>query len=245
VFIARIVLPKADAIRVVSERIKNSLSKVNCKSSKISVLPIFTDLEKFKNAVPAINLQTKYSQWSFIILVVARFSPEKNVGFAFRVLKELLKKYPKTGLVVVGDGPLKKSLKLEVESLKLEASVAFESWQDDIASYYKTANLFLQISVYEGFGLALLEAAASGLPAVSSDVGIAPELLNYKGHSFVCPVNDLKCFIYTISQLIEDNQLRTFYALQIAPYAVTPFVKTKAQYLIEYKKSIEQAKGLI
>ncbi len=241
VFIASSVLPRANAIRVVSQRIKDSLLQTkNYKLKTVpTVLPIFTELEKFKTAEPVINLQTKYPQWSFIILIAARFSPEKNIGFALAVLKEILKKYPKTGMVVVGEGSELPLLKLKTKNYNLQTSVAFEGWQNDIASYYKTANIFLQTSLYEGFGLSLLEALASGLPAVSSDVGIAAELLNHKGHSFVCAVNDLKCFVSTISQLIEDNQLRTFFALQIAPAAVLEFSQSKRAYLEAYRASIE------
>ncbi|MES2087689.1 MAG: glycosyltransferase [Patescibacteria group bacterium] len=243
VLIARRVLPKANAIRVVSQRIFNSLKELRIRNFELrtKILPIFTDVEKLRSAEPSFSLQQKYSHFGFIILVVARLTYEKNVQFALRILKKLVKKYPTTGLVIVGDGPLKRSLQLQANSLQLSKNVVFEGWQHDTISYYKTANLYLQTSLYEGFGLALFEAVASGCPAVSSDVGIAPELLNHKGHSFDCPVNDLNCFVSTISQLIEDNQLRTFYALQIAPHAVDELAKTKEQYLHEYKNSIEGA----
>jgi len=241
VFIAKRVLAHASAIRVVSQRIKNSLLQTKNYKLKTApiVLPIFTDLDKFKSATPTFSLQEKYRDWGFIILIASRLSEEKNVGFAFEILRELLKKYPKTGLVIVGAGPLESELKLQVTSYKLHDSVVFEGWQDDLVSYYKTSNLFLQTSLYEGFGLSLLEAMASGCPSVSSDVGIASELLNHKGHSFVCPVNNLSCFVSAISQFIEDNQLRTFFSTQIAPSAVLEFSQNKTEYLEAYKESIE------
>ncbi len=241
VFIASRVLPQANAIRVVSQRIKDSLLQTtNYKLQTVpTVLPIFTDLGKFKNAKPVFSLQEKYPQWGFIILVVARLTAEKNVGFALRVLQELLKKYPKVGMVIVGEGSELSHLKLKTKNYNLQTSVAFEGWQSDLISYYKTANLFLQTSLYEGFGLSLLEALACGCPSVSSDVGIAPELLNHKGHSFVCPVNDRECFLSKISQLIDDNQLRTFFSTQIAPSSVNQFVQTKESYLQNYKWNME------
>lgn len=242
--IARKVLPRTTQIRVVSERIKNSLSQVNYQLSKVSVLPIWTDLAKFANGAATIDLKEKYPQWHFIILIASRLTKEKNVGFALKVLTEAVKKYPKIGMVIVGEGPLEKSLKRKAKSEKLESSVAFEGWQSDLVSYYKTANLFLQTSLYEGFGLSLLEAVASGCPTVSSDVGIAPELLNHKGHSFVCPVGELACFTQKVSELIENNQLRTFFSLEIAPTVVTAFLQSKEEYLAAYKASIESATRL-
>ncbi|KKU68874.1 MAG: Glycosyl transferase group 1 [Parcubacteria group bacterium GW2011_GWA2_47_16] len=246
VHIARRVLPQAKAIRVVSQRIKNSLIqdlRFKIKDSKITVLPIWTDLKKFTAGIPSFDLKQKYPEWSFIIVAVGRYSPEKNFTFAIEVLKQLVKKYPKTGLVMVGEGPLRGELERAVWRAGLYEHVAFEPWQTDLTSYYKTANLFIQTSLYEGFGLALLEAVASGCLAVSSDVGVAPELLNHKGHSFVCSVNDIECFVRTISGLVEDNQLRTFFSLDVAPSVIVPFLVTKENYLTAYKESIKSALG--
>ncbi|MDO8482927.1 MAG: glycosyltransferase [bacterium] len=253
--IARRVLPQAQAIRVVSQRIKDSLlqtiplrgisrRETSYKLKTVpTVLPIFTDIQRFTSAQPLFDLKQKYPAWSFILLVAGRFSEEKNFVFAIEVLKQLVKKYPKTGLVIVGEGPLRGELERAVWRAGLYEHVAFEPWQSDLISYYKTANLFLQTSLYEGFGLALLEAVACGCPSVSSDVGIAPELLNHKGHSFVCPVNDSECFISKVSGLIEDNQLRTFFSLDVAPSVIIPFLKTKEAYLAAYKESLEGSLG--
>lgn len=240
VHIARKVLPHANAIRVVSQRIKDSLTTNNLQlATKITVLPIFTDIRRIQEAQPMLDLKQKYPEWSFIVLVTGRFSTEKNFVFAIEVLKRLVAKYPRTGLVMVGDGPLRGELERAVWRAGLYEHVAFEPWQSDLVSYYKTANLFLQTSLYEGFGLALLEAVASGCLAVSSDVGVAPELLNHKGHSFVCSVNDTECFNRVISGLVEDNQLRTFFSLDVAPSVVVPFTQTKEEYLLAYRKSLE------
>lgn len=244
VFIASRVLPRANTIRVVSQRIKDSLLQTKNYKLKTAptVLPIWSDLKKFETAKTAIDLKDKYPQWHFVMLVVARLSAEKNIGFALDVLRELLKKYPKTGMVIVGSGSELQLLKLKTKNYNLQTSVSFEGWQGNPADYYRTANLFLQTSLYEGFGLALLEAVASGCPAVSSDVGIASTLLNHKGHSFVCPVNNVKCFVSTISQLIGNNQLRAFFSLQIAPSAVLEFSQSKKAYLEAYRLSIESAR---
>jgi glycosyltransferase involved in cell wall biosynthesis len=111
VMIAKHILRRASAVRVVSQRIKNSLiqvGRISIPESKITVLPIYTDIERYGNAQASFDLKQKYPQWSFIIVAVGRFSEEKNFGLAIRILKRLLKNYPKTGLVIVGDGPMKK-----------------------------------------------------------------------------------------------------------------------------------------
>lgn len=244
IVISKIVLPKADAIRVVSDRIASSLKTKNyqLKTSPV-VLPIFTDLEKFKTAKSLPNFKNKYPDLDFIILVVSRLSREKRVDLAINVLANIVKKYGRTGMIVVGEGPELTSLKKKVKDLSLGGNVIFEGWQDDLSPYYKTANLFLQTSSYEGFGLSLLEATASGCPIISSDVGIAPKLLNHKGRSFICDVGDENCFTLLISQLIENPEEAKFFSWQIAPEAILPFVRTKKDYLNAYRDSIESSRS--
>ncbi len=237
--IAKRVLPYATSIRVVSERIKESLLKTTNYKLKTAplVLPIFTDIKKIQETNPIFDLKKKYPDWHFIILVVARLSNEKNISQVLEIMSRLLRNYPRIGMVIVGEGPLKESLKSKVKSQKLENNVVFEGRQEDVISYYKTAHLFIQTSLYEGFGLALLEAVASGCPAVSSDVGIAPELLSYPDQQFVCPVGDTECFVSLISRFIEDNRLRELFTLDIAPIAVGQFTQSKEAYLRAYKET--------
>src|SRR3989344_4022560 len=177
--LARFLLPRASCIRVVSERIKNSifgtsdvLKDIRCP---VIVLPIFVDVEKIKNALIKTDLHKKYPE-RFIILMASRITREKNIGLAFEAIS-LIRTNKRIMLLIVGDGPELESLKLKVKSEKLEENVKFESYTEDLASYYKTCDLFLLVSDYEGYGRTLVEAAAAGAKIVSSGVGIASEIL--------------------------------------------------------------------
>ncbi len=175
--IAKRLLKKADGIRVVSESIKNSLlnSKFITHNSQILVLPIFVDVQKIKDAQIKISLREKYSQFDFIILMASRLTKEKNITLAIRALKNIIAKYPKTGLVLAGDGPKREDLEREVRELNLDENIKIEGWSMDLASYYKTADLFLLTSDYEGYGRTIIESLAAGTPVVSTDVGCAKE----------------------------------------------------------------------
>ncbi len=205
---SRVILPQADEIRVVSKRIKESIVKeLPIPEQKIDVLPIFTDKEQFSKPV-AFDLKKKYPQFTFTLLMISRLAPEKNLPFALEVFAEIVKKYPHTGLIIVGDGGELSILKKKVESLGIKDHVMFEGWQNDLVSYYKTASLFLHTSAYEGYGLVLLGAAYSGIPIVTSDVGIAGDILIDGKNACVCPVNDKNCFITKISRIVSDNAFR-------------------------------------
>ncbi len=175
VILARFLLPRANQIRVVSERIKTSLiEKLKTDPNKITVRPIFVDTEKIKNAPIKTDLHKKYPQFDKIILMASRLTKEKNIDLAIEAMPAVLEKLPHIGLIIVGSGPEEKRLK--AKSQRLKANIIFEPWSEDLPSYYKTTDLFLSTSWYEGYGMTLVEAQAAGCPVVSTDVGVAKEI---------------------------------------------------------------------
>ncbi len=227
VVFAKFLLPRAQGIRVVSERIKKTLIAYGIRPAAITVLPIFVDIEKIKNASIVIDLHKKYPQFNFIILMASRLTKEKNMGLAIEAVSSLIRADRRIGLVVAGEGPEKENLRHVAYGLQLDANVVFENWTNDLASYYKTCDLFLLTSNYEGYGLTLLEAAAAGCTIVSSDVGIAPEVLEKEN---IFPVGDAPALQEKLQAAIAGNMSPT------KPISI----QTKQDYLRLYKESLEQ-----
>ena len=243
VLLAKFLLPKADGIRVVSERIKNSLV-ANRQSliARISVLPIFVDVKKIQSAKIKTDLHKKYPEYDFIILMASRLTKEKNIFMAIEAIKEILKRKnlnPKPFtlnplLLIVGDGPERKNLELRIMNYELGNNVKIENWTDDLASYYKTADLFLLASNYEGYGRTVIEAMASRLPVVMTDVGLAGELLIDDLGGRIAPVGDAGAFMEAILELIgnfakrEEFKKNSLKLLEKWP--------VKQEYLENYKK---------
>ncbi len=182
ILIAHFLLPRADKIRVVSQRIKDSLLyNFPHLTFNIEVRPIFVDVEKIKNAPIKTDLHKKYPQFEKIILMASRLTWEKNIGLAIEAMRDANMRMHanntnrKILLLIVGSGPEEGSLKCKVESLKLVEQIKFEPWSNDLPSYYKTADLFLLTSYYEGYGMTLVEANVAGCKIVSTDVGVARE----------------------------------------------------------------------
>ncbi|MCR4281168.1 MAG: glycosyltransferase [Candidatus Kaiserbacteria bacterium] len=172
VLIAGFVLRRASRIRVVSERIKTSLEKKYNLRVPVAVLPIFVDVELFRNAKAEENLAKRFTEFKNKLLVVSRLEPEKNTALAVRAFA---KSAPKDScLIIVGEGRERARLVRLAQERGVSNRVFFEGAQAPI-KYYKLANLVLAPSLYEGYGMVIVEALASGIPVLSTDVGIARE----------------------------------------------------------------------
>lgn len=245
--IASYILRRADSIRVVSQRIKDSLLhelRITNYELRINTLPIFVDTEKIKTAPVSIDLHKKYPHFDFIILMASRLAKEKDISTALVAFKQVLARHPRVGLVIVGDGPEFSHLQLTANSLQLATSVVFSGWHSELASYYKTCDLFLQTSRYEGYGLSLVEAIAAGAPAVSTDVGVAPEVLSVDGKSSVCSVGDAVCLARKMCEMIERADIRAAAAAAARSRIASVTYRSKAEYLEQYKKSLEACRAV-
>lgn len=198
-------IPRADCIRVVSERIKKSLVEKfkNYPLSSIRVVPVFVDIKAITDAEPKTDLKKKYPGYDFYVLMASRFTIEKNIGLAVEAMSRLIKNHPKVALVIVGAGPLEGDIKSKIRSLNLEDNVKVEGWTDDLVSYYKTADLYLLASNYEGYGRTLVEAAAAGCKVLASDVGVAGEILEKDAIFNVNDIDDLSRKL----ELAEEGKL--------------------------------------
>ncbi len=241
VVLAKFLIIRADSIRVVSERIKKSII-ANCKlkieNSAVAVLPIFVDTDEIRSASIKIDLHKKYPQFDFIILMASRLTREKNIGLAIKAMAELVKNYPKLGLVIVGSGPEENDIRSSISYLKLSGNVVLEGWSRDLASYYKTADIYLLTSNYEGYGRSVIEAMAAGAPVVMSDVGLAGEVVKNGENGLVFAVNDTEGVIKHIETLASDGKMRSKFSVN--GKAVVEKLMTKEHYLKLYKQLIEQ-----
>lgn len=189
-FMALNYLPKADHIRVVSNRIKEFLIErfdspnrpgEKIEDSKIEVRQIAVDIESIRSTpiIADADLHKKYPQFDKIVLMAGRLEAEKNMKLAIEAWRLVIEKQPKVGLIIVGSGSQSSILNAQCSRSGISSNVVFESWagKPTLISYYKTADLFLNTSLFEGYGMALVEAKAAGCKIVSTDVGVVGEIL--------------------------------------------------------------------
>jgi glycosyltransferase involved in cell wall biosynthesis len=211
--IARYLLPRASAVRVVSQRLKRELiNKFGVEEKKITMVPIYSEVRSQKSEV-----RSRLGD-EFVFLTVGRLVPVKNINLQIEAMADIVKIYPATRLWIVGDGPEKENLKFKivslrettrrVENLKLGNNIKLLGWQNDLTKYYSQADAFLLTSNYEGWGLTVIEAASFGLAIVMTDVGCAGEVIKNGESGFVVPVGDKVALKQAMIKLIEDGELR-------------------------------------
>lgn len=234
--IATYLLPKADCVRVVSERIRSSLSGMPLRKEP-HVLPIHTDIQSFLTNEPSFKLHTKYPQFNFIVLMMSRLTKEKDIETGMKAFKILFEKDSRAGLCIVGDGEEMATLKRLAHKLGIENNVVFAGWQQDTLSYLKSADVFLNTSLYEGYALTLIEAAASKRPIVTTNVGIAGEVLLNHRHALIAPVGDVKELGSHLISLMADNTLRERLAVNAHEEVLSRFNISFDDYLVRMKDS--------
>lgn len=236
VILAKFVIPRADFIRVVSERIRNNIINLNIKFKKMEVLPISFDSKSFldgakKDILSSYNFKTK-------IIMVSRLEKEKRIEDALFAMQNIIKKYPETGLFIVGSGSLLNYLKKIQSKLSLNNNVVFLGFRDDVASLLLSSDIFLLTSRYEGYGLSLIEAGFCNCPVITTDVGISGEIIKDGFNGLVYKVFDISMLSSKIELLIEDLDLRNKISLNLKKDLENKII-SEDEYVIQYVKQLE------
>ena len=201
--LADTVLPQADGIRVVSERVKDSLTKRYGNRIPVpTVIPVVVSAD----VPPPVALPPH--DFSFVLIYVGRFEPEKRIEDILRALAQIHHQYPSVGFIAVGGGKEQVKLEAYTKRLGLEKNVQFHPYTNDAWGYMQNANAYIQASGYEGYGRTLLEAALAHIPIITTDVGIVGEV--FKGYEDVLPAapGDPSSLVAHIRGLVEDNAIR-------------------------------------
>lgn len=213
IMLGKFLLPKASGVRVVSKRIVDSLKKHKIfLKNEPQVLPIRITIpeQDVSRIKPTVSPEFK-----FTILMVSRLEKEKRVHDALTSFKAILEVYPHTGLVIAGSGGEKTSLEKYAQDLGIASSVRFLGWVDDTAPLFASADVFLSTSEYEGYGMSVIEAGLFGVPVVTTDVGVAGEVLINGRNSYIVSVGDTMDITARIMDLITHNEKRSMLSMAL------------------------------
>ncbi|OIO08684.1 hypothetical protein AUJ27_00245 [Candidatus Falkowbacteria bacterium CG1_02_37_44] len=249
--IAKYILPRANAVRCVSLRLKKELiSEFRVKENNITVAQIFVDIAKMslrgafatkqsrQDALTGIALPSTYNG-KVVFLTIGRLVPVKNIVIQIKAMVEVIKKFPEVELWIIGEGPEKNNLEYIINNLELSEKVKLLGWQGDLRKFYSQADVFMLTSNYEGWGLAVIEAAAYGLPIIMTDVGCAGEVIRNRENGIIISVGDVKKLGEAMVKIMENKDLRK--KLGDSACEAVKKLPNKNETLALYKKSWEKA----
>jgi L-malate glycosyltransferase len=142
-----------------------------------------------------------------LITVVGRLSPVKNQAMLLKAYQGVSKRHPDSGLVVVGEGPMRDHLLTLRTELGLEDKVHLLGRMPNVAEVLAETDIFVSTSRWEGLPLAILEAMAASVPVVATAVPGIQELLEKEGGVLV-PLDDVEELEKVLDRFIEDPHLR-------------------------------------
>lgn len=140
------------------------------------------------------KIRSKYNinNNDFVIGSIGRFCAQKNTLFIIDIFTELHKIEPNSKLLLIGDGPLLDEVERKIRNEGIEDSVIMPGEVNDVYHFYSAMDVFVFPSIYEGFGMVLLEAQTSGLKCLASKEGI-PHLVNITNKiDFISLENDAR-----------------------------------------------------
>jgi glycosyltransferase involved in cell wall biosynthesis len=203
-------LRRFDVVAAVSEDVKGQLLKSSVDPGKIRIIGNGINLEKFSGASCArektrTGLGIPLS--AFVVGTVGRLSPEKGYGFFLEAAKEILSKKSDCFILFVGDGVQRRALEEQARSLGIRERVIFAGKRSDIPDALSAMDVFVLSSLTEGQPMALLEAMAARVPAVSTSVGDVPKILKDGKAGLVVPPSDSAALAKAALKVLEDPAL--------------------------------------
>jgi glycosyltransferase involved in cell wall biosynthesis len=146
-----------------------------------------------------------------VLLNVARTAPQKGLLYAIRAMPEILARHPRARLLSVGattDPQWLERLKAEIDALGLADRVHILGARRDVPELLRACDVFVFPSLYEGLGIALIEAMAAGCACVTTDTGPLPEVVRDGVDGLLVPPADHGALARAVASLLSDPARR-------------------------------------
>jgi len=203
-WLTRYALARASAISATGLHLATQTTRYAPAGAAVTVVPYGVDLDRFAPI-------SRQPGSALVIGAVARLSPEKGIADLLEAFAELRRRSGgDVRLRIAGDGPERSRLESQIERLEIADAVQLVGWVDyaDIPAFLNALDFFAMPSVYEGFGVAAVEAMACGLPVVASDVFGIPDVVQDGSTGYLVPPRSQQALAEALGKLVADEDAR-------------------------------------
>lgn len=238
--VTALTIEQADAVTAVSHFLEAETRRQFGIERPIDVVYNFIDPVRYENEIPPC-IPHKRSEEQVTLMHISNYRPVKRVGDVITIFARVAAELD-ARLILVGDGPEATVAEELAVKLGVRDRVTFTGVVDRVAPVLRAADLFLLPSQTESFGLAALEALASGVPVIASDVGGIPEVVEHGITGYLAPVGDIDRMADYAIDLLSDCPRRRAVAAVARSHATVNFDyhKIVPQYEAIYERVLKE-----
>jgi glycosyltransferase involved in cell wall biosynthesis len=176
-----------------------------------------------------------------VVVSAGRLYPQKGFPVMLEAFAAVHRRLPQARLVILGEGPERAALEAKTEQLGLKDVVSFPGFKKNPQAYFARAQVFAMSSFNEGLCNVIVEAMATGTPAVSTDCPHGPsEIISHGSDGYLVPVGDHHKLAQHLIELLESpadaRRMGEAARLSSERFGVTNVMKN-------YERAIEMAAG--
>ena len=209
-------ISSASGIIAMTNHLKNYAIAHGAKSENVQVIPNKVDISKFeKNDDVSYEPDTSFSNDNFVLLYVGSLVKQKDPLTLLKAFNNAKKQLTNLKLILIGDGPLKPDIEQFIQEYDLYDDVLLKGYMshDALPSFMANSDVFVFPTLEEGFGIVLIEAQASGLPIISSEIPQTKDIITHDNALLFKP-GDANMLTDYIMEIYRDGNLRKHLSME-------------------------------
>ena len=240
--LVKYVLNRTQSVRASTEYLKEVLTKKFPKIEDVGLLPRHYNIKEIIETSHASASSSVFPQFSFVILFVGDLDHESTLFRVIDASRSALRS-PKIGLVVLGDGPIKKEAQKRAEILGVAKQVFFESDMRNLIPFLQSADLLMCSDTSKRSDEIVMKAAAAGLPLLVAKTSVREDLFTDGESAFLCQPDDTVDFAQKLGKFLNTNSLRLQFSKNAQDIIKNRLHEDPQLYKISYRDSIEVVFG--
>lgn len=205
-FLSRMVTDRAKLVIAISNEVSIFLKKTKeiSENTKIDIIKYGFDNTMVISQKNTIKSELGLNDSDIIVGTIGRIVPQKDYPTLLNAFAAFNNIVPNSKLIILGDGPLSSEMKWLTTKLSLDKNVLWLGKKSKIQDYLSIMDIFVLSSIYEGFGLVLLEALSVGVPIVASNISAIPEVLG-SDYPYLARVGDSSDFVEKMMEIYQAD----------------------------------------
>lgn len=212
----RFAVRAADRVIAISSAVRSDLIFQGVNENNIEIIPNGIDFSKFDEDAKKENhvVDLLKDQGKFIVGSVGNLHKRKDHRTLILAMEQVVRYAPSVHMVIVGEGAERAELEKLIRARDLETRVSLLGFQNDIPSLISKFDLYVHPSLYEPFGIAILEAMAARIPVIATKVDGVVDIIDDGINGFLVPAQDPQTIARAVRKAVSDPDANLEIALR-------------------------------